>query len=406
MISQNISKELYESLKDVRAKKIGEFTDNPVFSKEDLPISKIIGIMNREKSHEVFLQLNNDSIYSLNIRDILMVRNIDSSKASLIGKKIPSLTADSHLGEATRLMTLYNLRSLPVVDSKTGKIVAQVSSKKIIKFLSDIFTTKKITSEKSITASDLMTDELITCDITDKIATVKNLMIKNSIDHIPVIKKSDDENILFDGIVTSEEIMKTLLPSERIGRGSIGIEDSLQRNEFEVGGLVSKDFVNVNSSDSLVSTINTLLSTNSSYAMVKALNSHLGIITYRDIINLLGEQIQGEIPAYIMGLPEDPFEAELVKSKFINTIKLLSKISPEIEEARCKIKIKDIEGERKRYEISTSIITPYRRYSYTSNREYDIATIFDEMSNSLKNQLSRRKHERQKESVRHMYDEK
>ena len=32
----------------------------------------------------------------------------------------------------------------------------------------------------------------------------------------------------------------------------------------------------------------------------------MGIITYRDIISLLGEQTQSEIPVYIIGLPEDP----------------------------------------------------------------------------------------------------
>ena len=128
----------------------------------------------------------------------------------------------------------------------------------------------------------------------------------------------------------------------------------------------------------------------------------LGMISFRDIIALLGEQVESEIPAYIIGLPEDPFESELVKSKFTNTIKLLYKISPEIVEARCKIKIKDITGERKRYEISASIISPYRRYSYTSTNEYDIAKIFDEMSDSFKNQISRKKSsDKQRESVRY-----
>jgi len=116
----------------------------------------------------------------------------------------------------------------------------------------------------------------------------------------------------------------------------------------------------------------------------------------------LGEQVENEIPSYIIGLPEDPFESELVKSKFINIIKLMHKISPEIIESRCKIKIKDITGERKRYEISANIIYPHRRYTYTSTNEYDIAKIFDEMSDSFKNQISRQKSgEKHKESVRY-----
>lgn len=404
MISQNISKELYESLKDLRAKKISEFMDEPIIANEDLPISKIIGIMTKEKSHEVFLQLSNNITYSINMRDILMVKNIESAKASLIGNKIPKINSESTLGEAVRLMTLYNLRSLPILDENNKKIIGQIFSKKIIKYLSSIFSTKKTQIEKNITAADLMTEDLITCNKSDKVATVKNIIIKNSIDHVPIVDEKENNNISIKGMVTSEDIIKTLIPSERIGRDSLGIEGDLPRSEIEIGGLINSNTIFVNSSDTITSIINTLLSTNSTYALVKALDSTLGIITYRDIIDLLGERIESEIPAYIIGLPEDPEEAELVKSKFINTLKLLLKISPEIEEARCKIKIKDITGERKRYEISTHIITPYRQYSYTSTREYDIARIFDEMSDSLKNQLSRRKNERQKESVRHMYE--
>ena len=130
----------------------------------------------------------------------------------------------------------------------------------------------------------------------------------------------------------------------------------------------------------------------------------MGIITYRDIISLLGEQTQSEIPVYIIGLPEDPFEAELVKSKFHNIINHLSRMSPKIEEARCKIKIKDIEGERKRYEVSANIYTTHRRHVYTSNKGWDLASIFDDMSDGLKKQVKHEKDERQKDSVRHSYE--
>jgi hypothetical protein len=102
------------------------------------------------------------------------------------------------------------------------------------------------------------------------------------------------------------------------------------------------------------------------------------------------------VPIYIIGIPEDPFEAELVRSKFVNIVEHLSRMSPKIEEARCKIKIRDIEGERKRYEVSASIYTTYRRHGYTSNKGWDLARIFDKMSEGLKNQVAHEKSERQK----------
>jgi hypothetical protein len=79
-------------------------------------------------------------------------------------------------------------------------------------------------------------------------------------------------------------------------------------------------------------------------------------------------------------------------------------MSPKIEEARCKIKIKDITGERKRYEVSANIYTTHRRHVYTSNKGWDLVSIFDGMSEGLKNQVKHEKDERQKDSVRHSYE--
>ena len=103
-------------------------------------------------------------------------------------------------------------------------------------------------------------------------------------------------------------------------------------------------------------------------------------------------------------MPDDPFEAVLIKSKFHTIVKHLNRISPKVEEARCKIKIKDIEGERKRYEVSANIFTTHRRHIYTSNKNWDLVSIFDDMSEGLKNQAAHQKDERQKISTRHSYD--
>jgi hypothetical protein len=152
--------------------------------------------------------------------------------------------------------------------------------------------------------------------------------------------------------------------------------------------------------------IDLLNNTNSTYAIVKSINKVEGIITYRDIIALLGEQIQEEVPTYIIGLPENPWDAEVAKSKFDSLIKLLEKMEPEIEEARCKIKLADIQAEKKErkvYEIDINIITPYRRHIYTDSG-WDLVNLFDRASDSLKKQISHRRSERQRESVRHLED--
>jgi CBS domain-containing protein len=323
-------------------------------------------------------------------------------KSSTIGKRIPSLTPSDSVGNAARIMSLHRLRALPIVDENSQEVIGQLSSKRILQYIFDTFVKKKLNFDKRIIASDLMTPELVTIGPEDKVATARNIMIKDMIDHLPIVEQTQDGKNIVVGILTSTDILRTLIPSERIARDAMISDHEQHRLELAARGIADKNLITISPNETINSVIDLMLKSNSTYALVKSMDTVLGIITFRDIIALLGEQVESEIPAYIIGLPEDPFESELVKSKFTNTIKLLYKISPEIVEARCKIKIKDITGERKRYEISASIISPYRRYSYTSTNEYDIAKIFDEMSDSFKNQISRKKSsDKQRESVRY-----
>ena len=193
MISQEISRNLYESLKDVHNKNIKEFIENPVLTKEDVTVSKIIGMMLKENVHEVFIQLQDKSVSCINIRDILSSTNIDTLKSSTIGKTIQSLTEKYNLGNAARIMNLQRLRSLPVIDQNNQEVIGQVSSKRIIEYIYDTLSRKRINSQKMITASDIMTQGLISIDSTDKFDTAKNIMRKNSIDHLPVVEKQPDD---------------------------------------------------------------------------------------------------------------------------------------------------------------------------------------------------------------------
>ncbi len=56
-----------------------------------------------------------------------------------------------------------------------------------------------------------------------------------------------------------------------------------------------------------------------------------------------------------MALPDDQFDAELSKSKFPNLARLLTRASSEIVEGRYHTKLKDNQGERKRYEVAANI---------------------------------------------------
>jgi CBS domain-containing protein len=400
MISQETSRNTYESLKDIRTKEIKELVEKPILTKEDVTISKIIGMMMKENVHEVFIQLPEDkSVSCINIRDILLSTNIESLKSSTVKKTIPSLTQNDNIESAARIMTLHRLRSLPVIDLHNKDVIGQISAKSIIRYIYSVFLEKKINVQNMMSASDIMTPGLIIIDPTARFDTAKVTMIKDSIDHLPVAETYPDGKTVIKGMVTSNHIIQTLIPA-----GTVETEVSRDiTSEQKIIGLADrKNILTVNPEDTFTSIIDSLLKANSTYAIVQSSDETLlGIITYRDIISVLGKQTQSEIPVYIIGMPDDQFEAELVKSKFHNIVEHLSKISPQIQEARCKIKIKDAEGERKRYEISANIYTAQRLYVYTSTNRWDLASLFDEMIEGLKNQIGSVKKEHQKDSLRY-----
>ena len=408
MVLKRMTSELYDSLNAFRSKQVRELIEPPIIADIDTPISKIIGILTENNVYDVFIKLTNNSIVSINIKDILSARDIVSTKPSVLGKVIPSLSEEeSNIGYAARIMSNYRLRALPIVQD--NEIVGQITAKAIVKgiYEADISGSRS-KNTSSINASNIMTPNPIVITPKYKVSTAKDIMMRRRIDHLPVVSDEENHNKLL-GMLTSSHIAQAMLPSEKIGRKSLGIDNKSIRLDFSVMGIAdhsdSDNMTTSNVNDSLRSVAGLMVGRSSTYSVVKELEKILGIITYGDIIALLGERIEESFPAYIIGLPDDPFDAELVKSKFANIIKLLRKISPEIEEARCHIKIKDIGGERRkrRYEVDANIVAPSRRLTYTDTG-WDLATIFDQMSDSLKNNLAHRPSEREREPVRHAAD--
>lgn len=385
MVLKGMTPRLYDALHPFRTKPIEGMVEPPATAEAGSPVSKILGILLEKNVYDVFIPLA-DKIASVNIRDILSVRDIVSAKPSILGKVIPSLSPDSNIGYASRIMSLYRLRALPVVQK--GELVGQITAKAIVKSMYGI-------GLEGVAASSIMTPSPTVLRPDDKATTAKGIMVRHRIDHIPLLDRGR-----LAGIVTSVHIAGVMLPSEKIGRKTLGAAYPAKRLDFPVIGIADKDVVTSKAEDSVRSVIGSIVDADSTYSIVRVAEEVQGIVTYRDIVALLGEKIEEEIPAFIIGLPDDPFDAELAKSKFSGLLKFLRKIAPEIEEARCKVKLRDIEGERRRYEVDVSVITPYRRHTYAATA-WDLAKLFDGMSDSFKKQFGHRRMRKQRESVRY-----
>ena len=339
-------------------------------------------------AYDIFIPLSG-TIAAINIRDLLGIRNINSANPSTVGKTIPTLNSESRTVEAARLMSLYRLRALPILEK--NQIIGQISAKKIVQAIRDAMLVAHI---RKTSTSDIMTPSPIVINKTDKIASAKAIMKRRRIDHLPVVQERR-----LVGMITSKDIIEVMLKSERIGRKSLGIDETRDRLDLAVTGIADKNVLTTHIDDTLQSVTDLIVTRDSTYCIIKAFDELQGIITYRDIIALLGEKIEEDIPIFITGLPDDPLDAELAKSKFTNIIKLLRKIYPDVEQARCRIKIKDVLGARKRYEIDAHVMSTHGSIAYT-RIGWDLAKIFDEMSDALKKKVSHRFTGRQRESVR------
>jgi CBS domain-containing protein len=380
--------ELYPFLSETRNTLVSNFMEPAVTANGTDTISQIIGVLMENNAYDIFIPLS-DKIAAINIRDLLGIRNINSANPSTVGKIIPNLNSESRTVEAARLMSLYRLRALPILEK--NQIIGQISAKKIVQAIRDAMLVAHI---RKTSTSDIMTPSPIVINKMDKIASAKAIMKRRRIDHLPVVQERR-----LVGMITSKDIIEVMLKSERIGRKSLGIDETRDRLDLAVTGIADKNVLTSHIDDTLQSVTDLIVTRDSTYCVIKAFDELQGIITYRDIIALLGEKIEEDIPIFITGLPDDPLDAELAKSKFTNIIKLLRKIYPDVEQARCRIKIKDVLGARKRYEIDAHVMSTHGSIAYT-RMGWDLAKIFDEMSDALKKKVSHRFTGRQRESVR------
>jgi len=242
----------------------------------------------------------------------------------------------------------------------------------------------------NIKAKNIMTGNPITLSRDDLTSKARSLMIRRKIDHIPIL--TGDK---LSGILTSSHIVFNMFQAtETIARSTI-ISEEQRKLEFPVRYIMDSNPLTCRSDDNISLILDEMIKQGTTYSIVTLWEELQGIITYRDYMKLLAEQLRiSDVPVYIVGLPEDPFEAEMVKSKFTKTVELLRKSFPFIEEAKSVIRaFSEGDKERRRYEVSISIVTPKKTFSY-SEKGWELPKIFDAVSNKLKKMMSQKRSKR------------
>lgn len=337
------------------------------------PLSKIIGLMKDRSLYEVFVE-NGPKVGTVTMRDLLSVSNV-RAKAETVTSYIPKLSPKTTVGEAARIMALYRIRALPIL--KDSSILGQINALSILEAL-------RKNSILNLKAQDLMSREPVTVGKEDTLAKGRGIMIRKRFDHLPVMDGGD-----LEGMVTSKHIVLTLIPPEGVEQGALGAEDP-RKMDHPIGEIMDKDAVTCNAEDKISSVMEAMMNQKSTYSLVTLWHEVHGIITYRDFMGRVAEEkISDEIPIYMVGLPDDPFEAEAAKEKFSRVVGMLRKTNPYIEEARSTIKISSQKGGRRRYEVHVAIVSPREHYTYTHSG-WELPAVFDELTVRIKRLLTKK----------------
>jgi len=374
----------YEHLNEIQKTSVEKVLHSPTIIDPSFSISKVIGMMSETDSYDVYC-MKDDEVLTTNAREMLDIRDISTTKASSLLHRIRSLSKNDTIEKAATAMTHYRMRSFPVVDK--NQIIGAVTAKSIVNLLAH-------QNLKWIRANSILTPNPVVLSNIESLAKARSVMMTKRIDHIPILHKGKVERVL-----TSMHLLQALTPPQRIGSDQKGI-DMLRRFESDIGNVGSTRVPQCNTNDSISTVIDTMLKTDTTCCLLTLWDNLHGIITYKDILGLLLTKIPSEVPLYIIGMPDDAKNAEIVKTKFQKIISNLIKVYPEVEEARTSIKtIHNPTSQRKHFEVSVRIVTPYQTHNYTE-LAWDLSKAFDALGRRIIRNLSKRSKKRWKTSIR------
>lgn len=380
-----MSNTIYEHLQSIYNTKIENLIEPAITINSSDTVSKVINKLSKNDSYDAFC-LDGKSVLTTNVRTLLAGKDIADMKIQPFLYSIPYLKSNEKIQRAANIMAHYRIRAAPVFEK--GKMLGVVNAKKILTLLAS-------KDNKWIQANLFFTRNPITVSANDSLSTARRIMISKKIDHLPVINKGSIRQVL-----TSYHLLHGINPHEGMGRKSAGM-NKIRTLESKIGNIGSTRIPQCTPSDNLNSILKLMLKTDTTCCLVNLWDNLQGIITVRDILSLLALKIESEVPLYIVGIPEDQRDVDLIVSKFTQTLKRLQKVYTEIQEARVTIK-QQRSGRKKvgKYEISIRITTPHHQPFMYTEVGFDLSQTIEILSQKLLRNLSKRSKRRSKESIR------
>ncbi|MEO9309759.1 MAG: CBS domain-containing protein [Nitrososphaera sp.] len=373
---------IYDHFKEIMNTKIDSLRSEAVLIDPSQTLSSVIATVSKHDTFDVFCTEKGTTL-NTNMRDLLLAKDITDMKVRPFLHPVDSLNKEDTVEKAVNILTHNRIRAAPIVED--GQITGIVHAKEILKLISEL-------DNKWINANQIFTPNPYVVDKNTPLSTARKIMTTRRVDHLPVV---DGDKVL--QVLTPYHILQTILPLEKIGRKDYGSK-KIRKLQASVGNLGTSRITSCAPLDDLNVVVDSMLHTNTTFCLVSLRNSLQGIITYRDILNLLTTKMKSAIPLFIIGLPKED-NANIITQKFTKVLDRLQKVYPDVQEAKVYVKKHHGTGSRYNYEASATIITPNQRYVF-SRQGYDLSKVFDEISQRLLRLLAKRAKKRYKLSIR------
>ncbi len=382
-----ITETIYEHLKDIYNSKVATLISPAIEIESSFSVSKVMNQISNNNVYDVFC-LEGNSVLTTNVRALLAAKDITDMNIRPFLSTILSLSRNDFVQKAANIIALNRIRAVPLVENK--KIVGCITAKSILERLS-----KK--DNKWIKANLILTSNPITIKSNESLSSARRLMVSKKIDHLPVMHKNAIRQVL-----TSFHVLQTINPQEKLGRKSRGMT-KVGKLEAQIGNIGSTRIPQCTPDDNLNTIIRKMLDADTTCCLVTLWDKLQGIITYRDILSLLSAKIESEIPLYVVGMPEDQRNVDLITLKFVKALKRIRNVYSEIQEAKVSIKEQRSGSKNRRggkYDVSVMITTPHFAPFIFKEAGYDLSKVFENLSQKMLRKLSKRAKRRYKTSIR------
>ena len=376
--------QLYQNFQPTAKSKIESLVKKTITFGVDSTIPQILPKLNRNRT-EIFA-LHNGLCYFINSRTVLNKKKINESmQVRSILNTISHLKKTDSIEDAIEIFLHYKVNSIPVMSDEhiIGEIqILSVIEKMIGIGLSDItldkleLTYSKVSHMKSL-------------------STARKKLKENQVDVIPVEK---EKKII--QVVTSNHIISTLNPPQRVGTlGTIG-KTKIRSLEPQIGNIGTKVFPRLTTDDSIEYAVKLMLKQNVRYFIVDSLSTpnQQSLVTSHDIISLCYKKNRKKIPIYIVGNENRKLSDRHV-SRLEPTLKIFSKSVDEILEARIVIEEQRTSGLETKFHMKLLLITSRNQLSFSS-KTWSIEEGLANLAEMISGKIASKKKTRNRKSIR------